>query len=135
MKKTTLFLALIFSVILISCSSDSDNNSSSSIQINPPAWIQGTWLLEISPGVDAGWRFTSNDFIIIQAGFEISQRGQLETFLESGEDVSANDESTDNTYTVTSNFLAGQTTIYSFTRISDTEISWDRVPNSIYTKQ
>ena len=129
-----IFILVIASLLVLNCSKN-DSNSSSSIQINPPAWIQGTWLLEGSPGVDAGWRFTSNDFIIIQAGFEISQRGQLETILESGEDVSANDESTDNTYTVTSNFLAGQTTIYSFTRISDTEISWDRVPNSIYTKQ
>lgn len=120
---------------LIGCSSDDGNSSNSEIQINPPSWIQGTWLLEGSLIGDYGWRFTSNDFIIIQASSEISQRGQLETFLESGQDVSANDESTETTYKVTSNFPAGQTTVYSFTKISDTEISWNTVSNSVYTKQ
>lgn len=134
MKRILPILAILC-IALSSCSSDDDSSSNSQIQINPPSWIQGTWLLEGSLIGDSGWRFTSNDFIIIQASNEISQREQLETFLESGQDVSANDESTETTYKITSNFPAGQTTIYSFTKISDTEISWDTVSNSVYTKQ
>lgn len=134
--KKNISIILISLFLLMSCSSDDNGNSNSSaIQINPPSWIQGTWLLESSIIGESGWRFTSNDFIIIQTGVEISQRGQLETFLEAGQDVSASDKSTDITYKVTSNFLAGQTTIYSFTKISDTEISWDSSPNAVYIKQ
>jgi hypothetical protein len=82
-----------------------------------------------------GFRFTSNDVIVIQSGSEISQRGQLELFSQSGQSVSASEESTQNNYRLTSNFPAGQTTIYAFTKISDTEITWDAVSNSIFTKQ
>jgi len=132
MKKTFKLLTLLL-LVLSSCSSDDESNSNSNIQINPPNWIQGTWLIEDSNTI--GFRFTSNDVIIIQSGAEISQRGQLEIFSESGQDVSANDESTQNTYRLTSNFPAGQTTIYAFTKISDTEITWDTAGNSIFVKQ
>lgn len=134
MKKILPILAILI-IALSSCSSDDDSSDNSSIQINPPNWIQGKWLLEGSVVGDSGWRFTNNDFIIIQASNEISQRGQLEMFLGSGQDVSAIDETTESTYKITSNFPAGQTTIYSFTKVSDTEISWDSVSGSIFTKQ
>ena len=135
MRKRIFPLMIILPMIFANCSSDTVNPTNSQIQINPPNWIQGTWLLEESGLGEIGWRFASNDFIIIQAGNEISQRGQLEVFLESGQDVYASDESTETTYKITSKFLAGQTTVYSFTKVSDTEISWSTVPNSIYLKQ
>lgn len=132
MKKILPILAILI-IILSSCSSDDDSSDNSSIQINPPNWIQGTWLIENSTTI--GFHFTSNDVIVIQSGVEISQRGQLELFSESGEGVSASEESTQNTYKLTSNFPAGQTTFYAFTKVSDTEITWDAVNNSIFTKQ
>jgi len=132
MKKAFTLLTILL-LVLSSCSSDDESNSNSDIQINPPNWIQGTWLIENSTTI--GFRFTSNDVIVIQSGVEISQRGQLELFSESGQGVSASEESTQNTYRLTSNFPAGQTTIYAFTKISDTEITWDAVNNSIFTKQ
>ena len=135
MKKAISVLG-IFLILLSSCSSDdNDGSNSSEIQINPPTWIQGKWLVEDSGMGDIGWRFTSNDFIIITAGSETSTRGQLETLLDSGQDVSTNNESSDTTYSITSNYPFGQTTIYSFTKVSDTEISWDTVSSSIYVKQ
>lgn len=133
MKKTFTLLT-IFLLILSSCSSDDESNSNSNIQINPPNWIQGTWLTGASTTM--GFRFTSNDVVVITlGGAEISQRGQLESVAETGQDVSANDEPTENTYKLTSNFPGGQTTIYSFTKISDTEITWDAVNNSVLIKQ
>jgi hypothetical protein len=134
MKKIILSL-LILVTISSSCSSEDNNSNNSEIQINPPSWIQGTWLLQSSVAGESGWRFTKNDVINIQASVEISQRGQLEPFLKTDQIVSATDESTPNTYKVTSNFPFGQTTILSFTRVSDIEITWDAVSNSIYTKK
>jgi hypothetical protein len=121
-------------IVLSSCSSDDYSTSNSQIQINPPNWIQGKWLVDlITPG-ENGWRFTNNDFIIIQSSTELSQREQLQQFSNNGQDVSANDTSTDNTYSVTLNYFAGQSATYSFTKISNTEITYD-VLNIIYTKQ
>jgi len=134
MKRILPILAILF-IALSSCSSDDDSSSNSQIQINPPNWIQGKWLLEGSVVGESGWRFTNDDFIIIQANTEISQREQLQQFAENGQDVSASDTSTDDTYSVTLNSLGGQSTTYSFTQISDNEISWDSVSSSIYTKQ
>jgi hypothetical protein len=57
----------VFSVILLvaflgtSCSSSDDPSTNS--QINPPNWIQGTWISEldgISTGM--GFKFSSDDF-------------------------------------------------------------------------
>lgn len=123
--KKIIFLALAIST-LFGCSSDSSSPSNQSIQINPPSWIQGTWLQGLT--LTSGFRFTSNDVIVIQFGTEQSVRGQITL-------ISASDETTQNTYKVTSNFPSGQTIIYSFTKISDTEIRWDAVPTSIFTKQ
>jgi hypothetical protein len=121
-------------IVLSSCSSDDYSTSNSQIQINPPNWIQGKWLVDlITPG-ENGWRFTNNDFIIIQSSTELSQREQLQQFSNNGQDVSANDTSTDNTYSVTLNYFAGQSATYSFTKISNTEITYDAL-NIIYTIQ
>ena len=136
MKNSNLnFVLLIVFFVLIGCSSNDGNFSDSQIQINPPNWIQGTWLLEGSLVGDSGWRFTSDDIIIVQSCYEISQRDQLETFSKSGQDVSVNEESTDSTYTLISNLPAGHTIVYSFARITDSKITWKAVTNSIYIKQ
>ena len=132
MKKITLFAALIFSTLLISCSSDSDNNSSSSIQINPPAWIQGTWMDESQV---TGFKFTSNDIVTINFNAQQSHRELLELGADSGQTVSANDESTSDYYSVELNFPAGQTVVYSFNRLSDNQINWTTVSSLVYNKQ
>jgi hypothetical protein len=134
MKKIFPFLAILM-IAFSSCSSDDNSTSNSQIQINPPNWIQGKWLIDVSIPGENGWQFTNNDFIIIQSSTEMSQREQLQQFSNNGQDVSANDTSTDNTYSVTLNTIGGQSTTYSFTQISNTEITWDAVSNSIYTKQ
>jgi hypothetical protein len=134
MKKIFPILAILM-IALSSCSSDDDSTSNSQIQINPPNWIQGKWLADVTTGGETGWRFTNNDFITIAANTEMSQREQLQLVSNNGADVSANDTSTDNTYSVTLNYPGGQSPTYSFTKISNTEIAWDIVPNAVYTKQ
>ncbi|KEY18716.1 hypothetical protein [Kaistella antarctica] len=135
MKKLILIFGILtFSLILTDCSRENESSNSAEIKINPPNWIQGTWLLE-NPNTNIGFRFTTNDVVIIQSGAELSQRGQLELFKNSGQSVSASNESSENIYKLISNFPGGQTTIYSFTKISNTKIKWDAVTNSVYTKQ
>lgn len=142
MKKINIKLFTIIGVLLfslVSCSSDdNDDSNNGQISINPPQWIQGKWLQEDNSTV-VGYRFTSNDFITIVANVETSQREQLEAFANSGQSVSATDSSTDSTYSVTINTIGGQSTIYNFTKISDTEISnsqFDNLPiDVIFTKQ
>lgn len=133
MKKIFPILAILM-IALSSCSSDDDSTTNSQIQINPPNWIQGKWLVDVTISGENGWRFTNNDFIIIQSNTEMSQREQLQQFSNNGQDVSANDTSTDSTYSVTLNTIGGQSTTYTFTKISNTEITYD-VLNIIYTKQ
>ncbi|WP_144782207.1 hypothetical protein [Dokdonia sp. Hel_I_63] len=118
-----------------SCSTDDGDSQDSQIQINPPSWIQGTWLIENTVTNGSGFRFTTNDVILLQPALEISQRGQLEIFIGSGQDVSTNEEFSEDTYKLTSNFPAGQTTVFSFTRVSETEITWNAIGNGVYTKQ
>jgi len=43
--KKNLFSVFMLVVVLFSCSSD-DGDNNSSIQINPPQWIRGTWLID-----------------------------------------------------------------------------------------
>lgn len=120
MKKHILILFLLMTV-LYSCSSDDEGVANSQIQINPPTWIQGTWMME-EPSVESGFKFTSNDFILILLNVQSSQREQLQIALDSGSDASASDNSTDNSYSITLNFPAGLSTSYTFDRISDTKI-------------
>lgn len=130
MKHTTLSTALIFTVVIIACSSDSDNNANFNIQINPPSWIQGTWLESVDP--DIGWKFTSNDIISIIGGVEMSQKEQLELGANNGQDVSVNEDSSDDYYSVQLNYPAGNTFNYYFEKISETQIM---LSPAIYTKQ
>lgn len=128
----------IFSILIVllvfSCSSSDDSTQSSSA-IDPPEWILGTWLLEDSGLGDMGWRFTSNDFIMIQSGFEVSQKGQIEIIISGGGEASVENISTDDTYEIRTNFPGGQTTSYKFISVSETELQWKNVASITYIKQ
>ncbi|MFH6767529.1 hypothetical protein V8G56_02180 [Gaetbulibacter aquiaggeris] len=126
-----ILILVIASLLVLNCSTN-DRDSSSSIQINPPAWIQGTWMDESQV---TGFKFTSNDIVTINFNAQQSQRELLELGADVGEEVSANDESTSDYYSVELNFPAGQTVIYSFNRLSDNQINWATVSGSVYTKQ
>src|SRR5690606_11148889 len=60
MKKLLLLACTI--AFTVGCSSNDDNsynNSNNNTNITPPAWIQGTWLMEGSQNF--GYKFYSND--------------------------------------------------------------------------
>ena len=120
--------------LLIGCSGDDSSGSTdSAIQINPPSWIRGKWLVPDAP-FPVGFRFTNNDFIIVQAGAEISQRDQLNDLIDSGATASASDESSDQTYSIGLSYPAGQTVFYSFTKVDSQTIIYDELDVE-YVKQ
>lgn len=130
MIKQIIRASIFLFIITTSCSSNNDNDSNTSIQINPPTWIQGTWLESVDP--DIGWRFTSNDIISIISNVEMSQKEQLELGANNGQDVSVEEEITSDYYSVQLNYPAGNTVNYYFEKLSETQIS---LSPAIYTKQ
>ncbi|TVZ26801.1 hypothetical protein JM83_1791 [Gillisia sp. Hel_I_86] len=132
-KFKRLYLLLMF--ILTSCSSDNSVNNSSNFTINPPSWIQGTWILQGSTTGEHGFRFTSNDVILIQNSMETSQRELLQQSIDLGQEVSVTENKEDTYYSLHIDFQYGQTLKLDFRKLSSTEISWEAVNNSIYKKQ
>lgn len=67
MKKLIL---LFITILLSSCSNNEEIDSSSkSTNINPPSWIQGYWLMEVSAGEVTdlqGVKATKDDFYLTQ---------------------------------------------------------------------
>ena len=61
------YFLLIFFLLIFSCSSN-DDGSNSATGINPPSWIQGVYLQEISGQVyPIGYEFKTNDICTIVA--------------------------------------------------------------------
>ena len=67
MKKLLLFASI---VLTLSCSSDDNSSSSnnSSSKITPPAWIQGTWVME--DVATYGYKFYTDDLCQIISSHE-----------------------------------------------------------------
>jgi hypothetical protein len=130
------FLILIYFIFLYSCSSD-DSSNSSEIQITPPNWIQGKWLAENPDGspLNSGFEFKSNDLIVITTSFQQSQRVYVQNLIDLGQNASATDSGTNTSYSLSVSLPLGQDVIYSFTKISDNEISWDSVIGSAFIRQ
>lgn len=123
MKK--FFLILPF-VALFSCS-ESDNNSSvapDEHSINPPSWIQGTWLNQefLDAGISSGFKFASDNFCTVL---------YTNTTCYKEQPLQFNEISTTTSYEIV---LTGSGTgvTYHFTKISNTQIEANGL---IYTKQ
>ena len=64
-------ILMLIATLVLSCSSDSESNNSSNTgangdSITPPAWIHGTWLLDL--GIESGYEFRTQNFCTISAG-------------------------------------------------------------------
>lgn len=132
MKEKSTFKLFILSIFLfvISCSK-SDDGTSFTTSINPPKWIQGTWL-----SGSAGFRFEANDFITITSGTEISYKEQLEFYKGTGEETSAEETKTDESYRLKLTFPPGLSIIYEFSKKSETVIVWEnQTSKPEFTKQ
>lgn len=139
MKKN--FLAFSIGLLMLcSCSSsDDDSNTQNESSINPPTWIHGSWLLEITPGMNigSGFKFTSDDFCVLQLQTENCNKSLIDQSNSIGQNTIVNEEITDNSYSIELNFNNNQTIItYQFEKVSNTEIEWTNQPSAvIYTKQ
>lgn len=124
-KKLLLTLTVIFCAI--SCSSDNNENSSSSIK--PPSWIQGSW--SINYGADDEdfitplFKFKKDDFCVL-GGAEICYAEYLEQLSQTSVNTSIEQSVTDNEYRLAITTLSVKSN-YLFYRISDTEVKYINV--------
>ena len=134
--RNLLFSLSIF-IILFSCSSNDDNsNTQNGASINPPTWIQGTWLKE---NPTTGYKFTTNDFCLELPQQESCFKDQLEQTRNAGGTAEASETITESSYSIEINIIS-QTYIYEFEKISDTQIELTNDPlgdlaQTIFTKQ
>jgi thioredoxin-related protein len=133
--KKLIGLIFILTFLLSSCSSSDDDDSNiNNSGINPPEWIQGTWLLQDSP-VSSGFRFTTDDVCIISFSSQACNKQQLETFNNTDIFTNVSEEITNDYYSVEIT-ISSSITSYQFEKISETEIKWlETTSNAIYTKQ
>lgn len=124
MKK--MLLVLFSTALLFGCSSSSDDtNSSNSNRLNPPSWIQGTWVFDYPNNTDpsdgiAFCKLTSNDYCVLTSNMQIC--------LVSGDPVGAyqyEETITNNEYKfVMSSKFGGISTNYHFIKVSSTKIQY-----------
>lgn len=127
--KKVVFLFSIF--VLLSCSSSDESSNNS--DFNTPAWIQGTWKYSDS-GV--GFKFSPNNIIILTSPSEQSLQGLIDLGRKGGQTVSVDETTSDNSYSVKLNFYGGQSTTYTFKKLSDSAIEYELYGNAmIYIKQ
>ncbi len=117
MKKSILLL-FILTIALFSCDSDDDNPTSSlDNEINPPAWIQGTWT-DSSTGIITGYEFTVDDIKTIIGTNSTS----LKASLTSSDEVNENSTSTSYQITITHTATNNSTESWQFNKSDDTHI-------------
>ena len=128
MKK---FIIAILVVVCYSCSSSDDNNSNSS-QINPPSWIQGTWINDLGTG---GFNFTTDNICVVTGNLQQCYKEILEQTDGSVVEENVTEEITDDIYFIEFT-LSSSITTYEFERVSDTEILYiNNIMNTILIKQ
>ncbi len=139
MKKLILLITII--TLLFSCSNsdNSDTNNNNCQTLQPPSWIQGTWIKQNSPvGSYTGYKFTSDDVIDIfsQSGSN-SRKFQLDFYCTSNVNYTVTENITPTSYFLEINW--GGIATYNFTKISATTIELvndnDPVNASYYIKQ
>ena len=82
MKK---LLYLFLALTIISCGGDDDsgntNNNSSNLTINPPSWIQGTYLQEVAgQTLPQGYEFKPDDFCSVFSNIATCYQAQLDLY-------------------------------------------------------
>lgn len=82
MKK---LLYLFLAITIISCGGNDDsgntNNNSSNLTINPPSWIQGTYLQEVAGQIlPLGYEFKPDDFCYVSSNITTCYQAQLDLY-------------------------------------------------------
>lgn len=124
MKK--LFLFLFLTVCLSACSGDDNANGSgnSGNNLNPPAWIQGTWQMESAMGTaQIGFRFTSNDVCNMNSTMFTCYKEMIDHLNRSQLYANVTEEISDTKYYVEITNI-NTTNSYQFEKISANRIKW-----------
>ena len=141
--KTKLIYPIIIVICITSflkCSKD-DPKDYSSIHINPPTWIQGTWME--SSGY--GYEFTTNDIIELYPPERNSTRQKVEEAINRECEIEGQEESNDSIYHLYVDICKGSTwgvtsnVSFNFQKVSNNELmkfTWNGTFDTIhYTKQ
>ncbi|MCF7567655.1 hypothetical protein L3X37_04655 [Sabulilitoribacter arenilitoris] len=117
-------LILFFTVLFFSCSPE-EQEKIDALGINPPAWIQGTWIVKDDTLGQSGLKFTEKHF------FKIGEEGTENSVMLSyiilqglGSDVTVEEFIATNSYAIKVS-TGYSDDWYRFTKISSEEISWD----------
>ena len=122
MKK---LLYLFLAITIISCGGDDDsgnaNNNSSNLTINPPSWIQGTYLID-SPFPSIGYDFKTNDFCTLSSGVATCYQALLDVYVDTPNfETNVYEEIDSNRYLI--EITLGPTIYsYEFEKVSSTSI-------------
>lgn len=128
MKKTNLIYIFIIALLSISCSSDDDSSNTSTNAINPPDWIQGTWLQQNGNSTTQnGFKFTSDDFITISSNIQISWKDNVNNSNNVGANTDVNENVNENEYKIDIT-ITSQTVSYYFEKRNDNVIEWTNDP-------
>lgn len=122
MKK---LLFLFVSTVLFSCSGDDNNDSTNtdSSDMNPPAWAQGTWLMEVG-GASTGLKFTTDDVCSVVNSTTTCNKENLSTIKRGGGHVAVEETISDTKYIVNIT-IQSNTTTYNIEKVSATQIKWN----------
>jgi hypothetical protein len=121
--KNTLKLLSLF-LLFNSCSPE-EQEKINALGINPPSWMQGTWIVKDEALGEFGLKFTETSFIKIEEdGTEINVMSSYVFLQVLGSDVNVEEYITTNNYAIKVS-TAFSDYWYRFTNISIEEISWD----------
>ena len=125
MKRVILFTLIIF---FNSCSPE-EQEKIDALGINPPVWIQGTWIVKDDTLGKRGLKFTNKSFFTIdENGNETNVMLSYLILQGLGEDVTVEEFIDQDIYSIKVSTV-NRDTLYRFTKISAQEISWnDRPP-------
>lgn len=125
MKKLIL---LFITILLSSCSNNEEIDSSSkSTNINPPSWIQGYWLMEVSAGEVTdlqGVKATKDDFYLTQIGSGNSMKTLVSNTLLSKGTAVVDELANDTEYKLNIKLNGMSFPQYHFKKISATKIQF-----------
>mgnify|MGYP000206327763 CR=1 FL=1 len=136
----TIIICLICT--LVSCSQETLEKENS-LAINPPSWIQGTWVISNEElDVENKLRFMNDAFFKIDESD--SETNVMTAFILLqllDYTISVEEFKSDSNYAIKLSVVGDSDTWYRFTRISNNEISWDNAmvigvtDPVIYTKE
>jgi major membrane immunogen (membrane-anchored lipoprotein) len=125
-------LLVLFSTLIFSCSSSSDDNSTKS-DFSIPTWLQGNWTQDVDKSTSNSFNFSSNDICvsILGSGGQCQQQ-TIDFARKGGISVNVIEVSTDKNYSAEIKYSNGQSVTYAFKKVSDNSIEYVGV---IFKKQ